>query len=104
MCTGYCTVGLDNPGCGIDPANGIPQGAPVCFPVFGDTDDNGDMGLCVQRCDCNSDCNHPAMVCVGFDDPVVEAAFGSMGICTIDDLVTPTLDCSLGTDAGVDGG
>jgi len=82
MCSGLCTVGLDAPGCGINPATeDITPGAPVCLPLFSATDTVGDTGLCIQRCDCNDHCLHPNTACEGFNDTVLSDAFSSEGIC-----------------------
>jgi hypothetical protein len=96
MCTALCTVGLEYPACGVDPADAT-SGDPVCLPVFADTDGVGDTGACIQRCDCNDQCLHPATVCMPFDDPTSEQAFSALGLCLEDDLVSPNLACG---DAG----
>jgi hypothetical protein len=98
MCTGFCTVGLTYPACGVEPEN-VTAGDPVCLPLFANTDSAGDTGLCIQRCDCNDQCLHPANVCMPFDDAASEQAFSALGLCAEDDLVSPNLACNV-ADAG----
>jgi hypothetical protein len=114
LCTGFCTVGLDSPGCGIDPADGVNPGDPFCLPVFSQTDAAGDTGLCIQRCDCNGQCLDSESMCLAWGSADAVELFSSEGICarTVMDAgaglvcegeVPPDGGMS-STDAGLDSG
>lgn len=85
MCTQTCTIGEV---C----AEG--QGACV-YPRF-ETFAVGDAGYCMQRCDCDDDCSHPADRCVPFDDPETEKAYDSRGVCDHVEPGATTLSCDAG--------
>ncbi|HTM46506.1 MAG TPA: hypothetical protein VL137_16215 [Polyangiaceae bacterium] len=101
MCSGFCTLGLDYPGCGVDPAQAPAAGAALCWP--GDaTDAINDTGLCLQRCNVASDCANPNFVCSPFADAQTQQALGAVGFC-----LPPEADAGTLGDAGIppgDGG
>jgi hypothetical protein len=103
LCTGFCTVGLDAPGCGVDPADGVNPGDPFCLPVFSQTDAAGDTGLCIQRCDCNDNCLDSQALCLSWGSADAVDAFSSEGVCA-----RTTADAGAGLTCGagpqVDGG
>jgi hypothetical protein len=43
----------------------------------------GDVGNCVQLCDCNSQCSHPGFVCEPLGDADYEAYWGRKGLCVL---------------------
>jgi hypothetical protein len=81
LCTGFCTVGLDAPGCGVDPADGVNPGDPFCLPVFSQTDAVGDTGECIQRCDCNGNCFDSQALCLSWGSAEAVELFSSEGVC-----------------------
>jgi hypothetical protein len=78
QCTAFCTFGG---GCGLAEGAQVLPGAPLCLPLFSVSDDIGDAGLCIQRCDCNDDCNDPGAICDPFGDPTFEEALEALGFC-----------------------
>ena len=62
-CTGLCRLG--SVGCGVDSSNlSDPLDA---FCLFGPADaELGDLGVCGQLCNCDSDCLEPGTICSAF--------------------------------------
>ncbi|HTM45783.1 MAG TPA: hypothetical protein VL137_12565, partial [Polyangiaceae bacterium] len=100
-CSGRCNVGLGIPACGIDP-NSVHTGDPVCLALFSPTDDVGDVGVCVQRCDCNGDCLSSAAGCFGLP-PDLTTPLMAQGLC-IPKADLPDGGAGLVCTAGQDGG
>lgn len=84
MCTQSCTIGER---CGDDGA---------C--AFGRLDDYaaGDGGYCEQRCDCDSDCRHPADKCLPWVNDALADHFASRGHCNYAPDGVPSLSCGVG--------
>lgn len=109
ICSGVCTVGLDAPSCGLNPATDeIVPGSPICLPLLGETDAVGDTGLCLQRCDCNDNCLTGAASCEPFTTADVMEALSAQGLCLPSSPDSEGLVCGDGgtvepiTDAGID--
>lgn len=78
ICTGLCNFGVN--GCGIDPSSEIGAGDPLCLPL--DAEGGlGDVGFCIQRCDCDNDCLHGDSVCSEFTDEATKEALFAEGFC-----------------------
>lgn len=84
-CSGLCTFGAG--GCGS--TSPIPEkaGDASCFPVFSNSG-QGDLGLCLQTCNCDLDCDADKFVCAQI--PGVKDAYGVEGFCFEFDLEIPT--------------
>lgn len=82
MCSQSCTIGQV-----------CADGAGACvWPRF-ENFTVGDAGYCVQRCDCDSDCDHPLDRCVPWNDLETERAYGSLGSCNVVPAGAATLSC-----------
>jgi hypothetical protein len=99
VCTQSCTIGQL-----------CADGAGACvWPRF-EHFALGDIGYCVQRCDCDSDCVNPVDRCVPWGDPETEKAYGSLGACDIPPPGAVTLTCdggaagAAGNSAGANAG
>jgi hypothetical protein len=92
MCTQSCTVGQL---CGDDGA---------C--VFGRLEDfaAGDAGYCEQRCDCDSDCRHPADKCFPWVSDALAQHFKSQGYCDYAPAGAKSLTCGVGEGGAGAGG
>lgn len=111
ICSGLCNFGFG--GCGIDPADSVGAGDPLCLPFDGEGS-TGDLGFCLQRCDCDGDCNNNISVCNAFEDQATQDAISAAGLCFPDSLEetdgTPIqgIECMVEGDGGamtpVDGG
>lgn len=95
-CNGFCAAGDgDEPGrcfqtctLGVYPACGsesLDDGTAECLIPYIEGADPGDLGFCVQLCDCNSDCPDEGIDCISFaseriafDPPIVR---GRAGFC-----------------------
>lgn len=77
VCSGVCTLGADY-ACDVPTGTGDVVGLPLCMTFRADRP--GDAGICVQRCRCNADCDHPSAYC---DLDVAEAQDG-IGVCLFD--------------------
>lgn len=98
VCSGVCTLGADYT-CDVPASSADVVGLPLCMTFREDR--AGDAGICVQRCRCNADCDHPSAYC---DLEVAEAEDG-VGVCLFDfeaDAGTPGVQCDAadGDDAG----
>jgi hypothetical protein len=81
-CTGVCRTGTV--GCGSGDATPSDPSEPVCLALFEGTGLDGDIGQCVQRCNCDLDCDHPDAKCLALfeaEDEAVAAGFGTLGVC-----------------------
>lgn len=104
-CSGACTFGIR--GCGGDPESTDPA-THLCLP---DVNSLGvaDIGVCLEACDCNTECSNPGNVCLPLQDTVLEEFYGRLGYCappfpplTAADAGAPAADAGA-TDAGVAG-
>lgn len=81
-CSGVCRTGTI--GCGSGDAMPDDPGEPICLPLFEGVGVDGDVGQCIQRCNCDLDCIHPDAACFApFDDDDATAMqiLGTIGIC-----------------------
>lgn len=79
-CTGACRTGTV--GCGSGDATPEDPSEPICLPMLDGVGPDGDVGQCMQRCNCDLDCSHPDAKCFGpVDDADGLAIFGTLGIC-----------------------
>jgi hypothetical protein len=95
VCSAGCTVGEELT-CGWS-GPGTPADA-VCFKDGKyDSGDYGDVGQCVQLCDCSTPCTHPNQVCTFINDGTLVQFWGHGGYCTAPLDATgqpvPTLGC-----------
>lgn len=93
LCTARCTVGVV-PSCSWSGPGAKAQAA--CLKIYSGAG-QGDSGLCVGLCDCESDCTAPYK-CAPLS-ATLAAETGRAGVCTM----TPVSNISCG-DAGSDGG
>lgn len=79
-CSGLCRTGTI--GCGSGNAMPDDPSEPICL-ALGNVGLNGDIGQCIQRCNCDLDCTHPDAKCFApfDDDDDALQAFGTIGIC-----------------------
>jgi hypothetical protein len=99
VCSGLCTIGAEYQ-CNVPTGTQEVIGLPLCMSFTGDR--AGDTGICVQRCQCDDDCEHPSAYC---DLGVAEARDG-IGVCLYDftvDAGTRGLACAADRDADVNG-
>jgi hypothetical protein len=80
-CSGLCTFGVG--GCGSTSVMPEKAGDPSCFPAFSGGG-RGDMGLCIQTCNCDDDCDADKFVCAQI--PGAFEALGVQGFCFEFDL------------------
>lgn len=74
-CTGWCTVGAG--GCGSTDGS-VNAGDSFCLPAWSGTS-VGDLGLCVQTCDCDADCDADRFRCGRYPD--AQESLGVQGFC-----------------------
>lgn len=81
VCSGLCRTGTV--GCGSGDLMPADPGEPVCLPLFSGIALDGDIGQCVQRCNCDLDCDHPDAKCFAVfgTDADGMAAIGAAGVC-----------------------
>ena len=92
MCTQSCTYGKL---CGDDGA---------CVMPRMEVSAGGDIGYCMQRCDCDADCRHPLQKCFEWASPAVQERFQSRGVCDLAVDGDQTLDvCGAGGAGGAGG-
>lgn len=102
-CTGLCSFGAG--GCGSVSPTPASGGDGSCFPVFSGGG-AGDLGMCMQTCNCDADCLSDKYVCAQI--PGAKDLLGVEGFCFEFDLEIPaTSDVVLGIecverDAGPD--
>jgi hypothetical protein len=99
FCSATCTVGLVA-GCGF--GNTAAEGTrdAACLLPQEQNGASGDVGLCIELCDQDADCEQDGYVCVLDLEPEAQAQLGRLGEC-----VPPLLLNGGGADAGVaDGG
>lgn len=53
----------------------------------------GDVGNCVQLCDCNKDCLHPGFVCEPLGSTDLEMYWGRKGLCALKGEAGEIADC-----------
>lgn len=53
----------------------------------------GDVGNCVQLCDCNKDCLNPAFVCEPLGSTELEMYWGRKGLCNVKGTAGEIADC-----------
>jgi hypothetical protein len=75
VCTGLCTVGAG--GCGTTEGM-LDAGEPFCLPMWGGTT-VGDLGLCMQSCNCDDDCDAEGFRCGRY--PGALEGIGIEGFC-----------------------
>lgn len=93
MCSQTCTIGTL---CGDNGACVLPRLDPYAA---------GDIGYCMQRCNCDADCLHPDDKCYEWETPVLAQLFQSRGICDTADPAFETLtSCEGEGGAGGAGG
>jgi hypothetical protein len=98
VCSGLCVLGADY-ACGVAADETNLAGAPLCV-TFNPLDSPGDAGICVQRCRCNEDCDHPRAYC----DFEADGATGELGLCLFDfeaDAGTRGVSCGALDAAGI---
>jgi hypothetical protein len=100
LCSGFCTYG--QPGqCGnaLDATPG--GGDPLCIPMSSFAA-KGDGGVCLQGCNCDSECASIGMRCKAWDDPEQAEDYGTNGLCYPEEFLDiPAPDA--GSDAGTIG-
>jgi len=91
MCTQPCTLGTV---CG--------EGTGACvsprLPDYGP----GDVGYCLQKCDCDADCLNSGDRCRALTPDNVER-YGSPGVCDYIPEGSPSIDCASGENGGSGG-
>jgi hypothetical protein len=102
-CSGACTFGIRS--CGEDPESTDPVSS-LCLP---DVNSLGgqDIGVCLEACDCNTDCSNPGNVCLPLQDETLEGFYGRLGYCappfpplTAADAGAPAADAGGAADGG----
>ena len=88
-CSERCTLGVVF-SCGSTQQNGISS---LCMAEALERG-VGDMGVCVQLCDCDANCAHPDFVCNEFQQPSVKTLTNHQGYCGL----------AIATDGGVRSG
>ncbi len=106
-CTAFCNIGSVY-GCGFS-GEGQADAACLFSSIIAPDPGAGDVGLCGQLCDCNSDCLAPGDFCAPIDYPDLEQIWQRTGYCRSigsDFTEADSLDCgSTGTGgAGGSGG
>lgn len=100
-CSGLCTFGAG--GCGSTELVPAKAGDASCFPAYSGGG-QGDVGLCLQTCNCDDDCDAVGFRCA--EVPGALEALGVVGFCFEYDLTIPdTSNVVLGVacgEAGVD--
>jgi hypothetical protein len=96
-CSGACTFGARSCGEALDGTD------PVSFLCLPDVNSIGaqDIGVCLEACDCNSQCSNPGNVCLPLDNATLEDFYKRAGYCA------PPFPPIGGADAGApaaDGG
>lgn len=111
-CGSACTIGA-NPSCGWSGSGPAPSFCLYATSVVADNGGPGlgDLGLCIQFCDCNADCKTPGLVCSDFgtssDATSIKNFLKRKGACfnpknSQDGAINPGIP-SCGTDAGTGG-
>jgi hypothetical protein len=80
MCGGLCTLGAPG-GCGADTSSSEPPAAVCLFGLTDATPDSGDLGLCGQLCNCDSECKASGRVCRPFTADGEADQLGFPGYC-----------------------
>ncbi len=93
MCTQSCTLGTV---CG--------NGAGACVSPKLANYAIGDIGYCLQKCECDADCLNPADRCRAWAGDQVAAHYGSRGRCDYAPPGTPSLTCDDGQGGSGAGG
>lgn len=95
VCSGLCTIGAPY-ACNVPVDIADVVGTPLCMSFIGNRP--GDVGMCVQRCRCNGDCDHPSAYC----DLERPEAHDGIGVCLYDYRAEPGtlgVQCSTPSDA-----
>ena len=78
MCSGPCVINPDA-GCGWD---GVAPASAACMKDFAPgVADLGDMGQCVELCDCQDPCGDFDMVCAPIGNAGLVTKWGMPGYC-----------------------
>lgn len=116
-CAQYCPVGA-NPSCGwSDTTKPAPSMCLYGSTIVADNSPTGevglgDLGFCIQFCDCNSDCKNPGMVCSDFGSSdtakTIKNFTKRQGACfnpknSQDGAIDPGIPTCGGSDAGTGG-
>jgi hypothetical protein len=91
FCTNYCIIG--RPGTCGEPLNASGPPNAACLLKFASTETDGDLGECVQLCDCDSNCKNPGFIC---SPTAVKMDTGRAGACVPKltfNGVTPGIPC-----------
>lgn len=96
-CTGLCTLGAPY-ACNVPADASDVVGLPLCVSYTGDRP--GDAGICVKRCRCNDDCDHPSAYC-DVDHPEAKDGIGLCAFDSIADAGTRGVLCAPLADASV---
>jgi hypothetical protein len=104
-CSGACTFGTV--GCGDDPTSTDPTQF-ICLPDVNSLG-GGDLGLCLEACDCNEQCTNPGNICRPVPDPGLAEFYGRAGYCApplppMPGAPAPGPATDAGADAGADAG
>jgi hypothetical protein len=91
FCTQTCTIGTL---CGDEGACVLPRLQDYAA---------GDIGYCMERCNCDADCQHPDDRCYEWSTPGLAAHFKSRGVCDTGDPADETLSSCEG-EGGAGGG
>lgn len=95
-CSGLCTFGAG--GCGSTEFAPDEAGDAACFPAYRGSGP-GDIGLCLQTCNCDDDCDADGFVCAQVEDAL--EALGVVGFCFEHDLeISETSSVVLGVACG----
>jgi len=89
-------------GCGSGDTTPEDPGEPICLPLLAEIALDGDVGQCIQRCNCDLDCRHPDAKCFAPFDTEAQAisTFGTIGICINGDAADDpaNADLAIGID------
>ncbi|HVU03384.1 MAG TPA: MYXO-CTERM sorting domain-containing protein [Polyangiaceae bacterium] len=94
-CTAVCSVGVTG-ACGEDPSSQRRAQA-ACEALFPAIEGTGDIGACVQLCDCDSDCDNPAFVCTTLSP---NSGLGRAGECVLSGPGVQHFTCASQVDSG----
>ncbi|HEV8246850.1 MAG TPA: hypothetical protein VGP93_13825, partial [Polyangiaceae bacterium] len=100
-CSAFCNLGSVY-GCGFD-GTGQADAACLFATVIAPDPGAGDVGLCGQLCDCNSDCGTPGDYCAPLGVPDLETLWQRAGYCrppAADFSAQDSLDCGAGVGGG----
>ena len=101
MCSALCNLG-SVVGCGYS-GDGKADAACLFATIFAPDPGAGDVGLCGQLCDCNSDCKAPDEVCAPLGVPELEQFWSRPGYCRVLDPTDPTFTLADTLDCGSTG-